>query len=198
MLIFFWLFLIFYIFHIQLIKFSFYGYLSFIISGFYFNFTHQGLQSNFFFKFFVYLLTLFWFFGIFFPLYSPWSRVGFLFFITTFSWLSVRLFTLMRESFFVMFELEHSWNWLISIIIFFSHLLSYFISGVALCLRISIIFLIGHFLIFLILGIRVFSSFIFIFLVLPVELFFAFLQSYIFLTLICIFLLNMICYFSLF
>lgn len=65
-------------------------------------------------------------------------------------------------------------------------------SGVALTLRISIIFLIGHFLMFTIVDIGVVRSFLTLVFVIPVELFFAFLQSYIFLTLICMFLLNMI------
>ena len=75
---------------------------------------------------------------------------------------------------------------------FFSHWLSFLMSCVALTLRISIIFLIGHFLIFTIVDLGVLSSFFVMVFVIPVELFFAFLQSYIFLTLVCMFLLNII------
>nr|WHL46738.1 ATP synthase F0 subunit 6 [Crassicauda magna] len=187
-----WNFIFLYLLYMEICKFNFFGVLAGVINVFFENFVHQGLQSNFFFKFFVYLLCMFWIFGMFFPLYSFWSSVGFLFFMTTFSWLSVRVYTLMSESFFVLSELEHSWSWVTSLVMFFSHLLSYLMSGVALCLRISIIFSIGHFLMFFFLGLGSISSFFLIFIVLPVELFFAFLQSYIFLTLICMFLLNMI------
>lgn len=157
------------------------------------RFFHQGFQSRVFFKFAVFMLSLFWLGGIFFPLYRPWASVCFLVFLTTFSWFGVRLFTLLYENFIIMFEREHSWHWVIRLVIFFAHLLSYLIRGVALALRIRIIFLIGHFLMFIILGSwGVIFSYVFLFVVLPVEFFFAFLQSYIFLTLICMFLLNMI------
>nr|QDF64298.1 ATP synthase F0 subunit 6 [Physaloptera rara] len=158
-----------------------------------FSFFHQGFQSSMFFKMAVFLLSLFWSGGMFFPLYCPWASVCFLVFLTTFSWFGVRLFTLLYENFLILFESEHSWNWGVSLVMFFAHLLSYLMSGVALALRISIIFLIGHFLMFIILGsYGVVFSYIFLFFVLPVEFFFAFLQSYIFLTLVCMFLLNMI------
>nr|WVH37139.1 ATP synthase F0 subunit 6 [Physaloptera clausa] len=158
-----------------------------------YNFFHQGFQSSMFFKVAVFLLSLFWCGGMFFPLFSPWASVCFLFFLTSFSWFGVRLFTLLYENFLILFESEHSWNWAVSLVMFFAHLLSYLMSGVALTLRISIIFLIGHFLMFIILGnYNLFFSYILLFFVLPVEFFFAFLQSYIFLTLVCMFLLNMI------
>nr|YP_004927914.1 ATP synthase F0 subunit 6 [Heliconema longissimum]ACV96732.1 ATP synthase F0 subunit 6 [Heliconema longissimum] len=191
MIFFFWAFLFIYLFYMEMSKVNFLKFWVYFLKFFFFNFSHQGWPSNFFFKIFVCLLCLFWFGGMFFPLYSPWASVGFLFFMTTFSWLSVRLYTLLSESFFVMFEFEHSWDWFTSLIMFFSDILSYVMSGLALCLRISIIFSMGHFLMFVILGFSCFTSFFFIFIILPIEMFFALLQSYIFLTLIWMFLSDM-------
>ncbi|VDO41174.1 unnamed protein product [Brugia timori] len=99
-------------------------------------FGHQSVQSRFFFKFTVFFLTMFWFCGLVFPLFSPWASV-------------VRTFTLAIDR----------------LVIFFSHWLRLLMSGVALTLRISIIFLIGFFFLFF--------SLLF---VVPIELFFAFLQ----------------------
>nr|QRZ60656.1 ATP synthase subunit 6 [Spirocerca lupi] len=190
--VFFWFCFFFYLFYMQLIKFGFFGFLdsySVVLRG---SFEHQGLQSSIFFKFVVFLLLLFWLGGIFFPIFSPWSCIGYLFFLTNFSWLGARVFTLIVFSFMIFFECDHSWSWLSSLVMFFSHLLSFFMSGVALTLRISIIFLIGHFFMFVLMDLDLFFSFFTLIFVLPVEMFFAFLQSYIFLTLICMFLLNMI------
>ena len=97
-------------FYIQLYKFNFLGLFSGVLDFFLSGFVHQGFQSSVFFKFVLFLLTLFWFSGLMFPLFSPWARVGFLFFLTNFSWLGVRTFTLAFESFLVLFEGEHSWD----------------------------------------------------------------------------------------
>nr|YP_010332253.1 ATP synthase F0 subunit 6 [Tetrameres grusi]UNY39752.1 ATP synthase F0 subunit 6 [Tetrameres grusi] len=189
--LFFWLF-VFYVFYLFLIKFCCYGHLDVFFGIFKEGFRHFGLQSVFFFNFSVFLLVIFWFCGLFFPLFSPWSCIGFLFFLTNFSWLGVRMFSLLSFGFMVFFEEENSWGWFTSLVMFVSHLLSFFMSGLALTLRISIIFLIGHFLVFFLIDLNFLLSFFLLLLVLPLELFFAFLQSYIFLTLICMFLLNMI------
>lgn len=181
----------FYLFYIELLKFGS-GVLGYFFNFLVGRFSHQSVQSRFFFKFIVFFLTIFWLCGLVFPLFSPWASVGFLFFITNFSWLGVRTFTLAVDGFIVFFEEDHSWEWVSRLVIFFSHWLRFLMSGVALTLRISIIFLIGHFLIFTILDLGFFFSFFSLLFVVPVELFFAFLQSYIFLTLVCIFLLNMI------
>nr|WAP90827.1 ATP synthase F0 subunit 6 [Neofoleyellides sp. XM-2022] len=157
-----------------------------------FSFEHQGLQSSLFFKFSIFFLIIFWVGGLFFPLFSPWSSIIYLFFFTVFSWLGVRTLTLLVFSFNIMFEEEIEWSWLTSLFMFFSHWLSFLMSGVALCLRISIIFLIGHFMMFFFLDFSFFFSYVILFVVVPLEFFFAFLQSYIFLVLISMFLLNMI------
>nr|YP_009127936.1 ATP synthase F0 subunit 6 [Gongylonema pulchrum]AIY56390.1 ATP synthase F0 subunit 6 [Gongylonema pulchrum] len=183
----------FYLLMFQLIKIGNLGLLNFFSFLFMYNFEHQGLQSSIFFKVSVLFLIIFWMGGMFFPLFSPWSCIGFLFFLTNFSWLSARTFTLVVFNFMLFFEEEHLWNWLSSVIMFFSHWLSFLMSAVALTLRISIIFLMGHFLMFFLMNNDLLLSFFFLMFILPVELFFAFLQSYIFLTLICMFLLNMIC-----
>lgn len=190
MFVFFWFFLVFYLFYMELSKFVLVG--GFFFDVMIFSFLHQGLQSSFFFKFACFFLVMFWMSGLFFPLFSPWACVGFLFFLTNFSWLGARVLTLSMDSFLVFFEDDHSWDWVSSLVMFFSHFLSFFMSGVALTLRISIIFLIGHFLMFTFLDFGFFCSFFSLLLLVPVELFFAFLQSYIFLTLICMFLCNMI------
>nr|BAV82724.1 ATP synthase F0 subunit 6 [Brugia timori] len=187
-----WFLMLFYLFYMELLKFGYLGVLGYFFNFLVSGFSHQSVQSSFFFKFVVFFLTMFWFCGLVFPLFSPWASVGFLFFITNFSWLGVRTFILATESFMVFFEEDHSWEWVSSLVMFFSHWLSFLMSGVALTLRISIIFLIGHFLMFTILDFGFFFSFFSLLFVVPVELFFAFLQSYIFLTLICMFLLNMI------
>nr|YP_003734894.1 ATP synthase F0 subunit 6 [Setaria digitata]ACZ44418.1 ATP synthase F0 subunit 6 [Setaria digitata] len=188
----FWFCLVFYLFYMQLCKFSFFGLFSSFFGFFLDGFVHQGFQSSVFFKFVLFFLSLFWLSGLVFPLFSPWASVGFLFFLTNFSWLGVRTFTLAFENFLVLFDCDHSWDWFSSLVMFFSHWLSFLMSGVALTMRISIIFLIGHFLMFTIIDFGLFCSFFVMVFVVPVELFFAFLQSYIFLTLVCMFLLNMI------
>nr|YP_004934853.1 ATP synthase F0 subunit 6 [Onchocerca flexuosa]AEE11951.1 ATPase subunit 6 [Onchocerca flexuosa]BAV82789.1 ATP synthase F0 subunit 6 [Onchocerca flexuosa] len=187
-----WFWLIFYLFYMELCKFNSLGFLSGFLGILVSSFSHQSFQSSVFFKFVVFFLVVFWMSGLLFPLFSPWACVGFLFFLTNFSWLGVRTFTLAVDSFLVFFEEDHSWDWFSSLVMFFSHWLSFLMSGVALTLRISIIFLIGHFLMFTVLDMGMFYSFFLLLFVIPVELFFAFLQSYIFLTLICMFLLNMI------
>nr|YP_009679051.1 ATP synthase F0 subunit 6 [Setaria labiatopapillosa]QDF64279.1 ATP6 [Setaria labiatopapillosa] len=192
MFLFFWLLMFFYLFYMQFCKFNFVGLFNGVFDFFLNGFVHQGFQSSVFFKFVVFLLSMFWMSGLLFPLFSPWASVGFLFFITNFSWIGVRTFTLAFENFLVLFEGEHSWDWFSSLVMFFSHWLSFLMSGVALTLRISIIFLIGHFLMFTIIDLNNFYSFFLLLFIIPVELFFAFLQSYIFLTLISMFLLNMI------
>nr|YP_011001034.1 ATP synthase F0 subunit 6 [Mastophorus muris]WPN85870.1 ATP synthase F0 subunit 6 [Mastophorus muris] len=192
MFVFVWILFFLYLLSMQLIKLSMAGIVDLVNNVFYLSFEHQGLQSSFFFKSAVYLLMVFWLGGMVFPIFSPWACVGYLFFLTNFSWLGVRTFTLIIFGFMLYFEEEHGWNWLTSLIMFFSHWLSFLISGVALTLRISIIFLMGHFVMFTLLDFSVINSFFILVFILPVELFFAFLQSYIFLTLICMFLLNMI------
>lgn len=187
-----WFWLVFYLFYMELSKFSSLGILGVFVNVLVSRFSHQGFQSNVFFKFVVFFLLVFWMRGLLFPLFSPWACVGFLFFITNFSWLGVRTFTLAVDSFLIFFERDHSWEWFSRLVMFFSHWLRFLMRGVALTLRISIIFLIGHFLMFTVLDMSVFYSLFFLLLVVPVELFFAFLQSYIFLTLVCMFLLNMI------
>nr|YP_004935020.1 ATP synthase F0 subunit 6 [Wuchereria bancrofti]ADN43967.1 ATPase subunit 6 [Wuchereria bancrofti] len=188
----FWFLMVFYFFYMELLKFVHLDLLNFFFNFLVSGFSHQSVQSSFFFKFVVFFLSVFWICGLVFPLFSPWASVGFLFFITNFSWLGVRTFTLAIDGFMVFFEEDHSWEWFSSLVMFFSHWLSFLMSGVALTLRISIIFLIGHFLMFTILDLSFFYSFFSLLFVIPIELFFAFLQSYIFLTLVCMFLLNMI------
>nr|BAV81421.1 ATP synthase F0 subunit 6 [Litomosoides sigmodontis] len=192
LLFFFWLLFVFYLLYMEVFKFGWMGgfesFYSFLLS----NFSHQGFQSSVFFKSVVFFLSVFWGFGLLFPLFSPWACVGFLFFFTNFAWFMSRLYTLACCGFFVFFEEEHSWNWFSSLVMFFSHFLSFLMSGVALTLRISIIFLIGHFLVFTVIDLGLVCSFFFLLVLVPVEMFFAFLQSYIFLTLVCMFLLNMI------
>nr|WLW41747.1 ATP synthase F0 subunit 6 [Mansonella ozzardi]WLW41759.1 ATP synthase F0 subunit 6 [Mansonella ozzardi] len=187
-----WFLLFLYLLYMELCKFVemevFVAFVKFLV----FNFDHRGFQSCLFFKFVVFFLSIFWGCGLVFPLFSPWSCIGYLFFVTNLSWLGVRTFSLAIESFMVFFEGDHSWNWVSSLVMFFSHWLSFLMSSVALTLRISIIFLIGHFLMFSVLNLSVFGSFFFLLFVIPVELFFAFLQSYIFVTLVCMFLLNMV------
>nr|ADN52157.1 ATP synthase F0 subunit 6 [Loa loa] len=186
-----WFWLVFYLLYMELCKFNFYGFFSLFFNFLVSSFSHKGFQSSMFFKFIIFFLVGFWMCGLLFPLFSPWACVGFLFFMTNFSWLGVRTFTLAVDSFLVFFDGDHSWEWISSLVMFFSHWLSFLMSGVALTLRISIIFLIGHFLMFTILDFGIYSLF-FLSFVIPIELFFAFLQSYIFLTLVCMFLLNMI------
>nr|YP_010481287.1 ATP synthase F0 subunit 6 [Dipetalonema gracile]UVN17314.1 ATP synthase F0 subunit 6 [Dipetalonema gracile] len=186
-----WFLFFLYLLYMELVKFVgvgiFGGFYHFLVSNFCY-----GFQSCVFFNFVIFFLSIFWLSGLFFPLFSPWSCVGFLFFLTNFSWLGVRSFTLAFYSFLVFFECDHSWNWFSSLVMFFSHWLSFLMSGVALTLRISIIFLIGHFVMFSVLDFGFFYSFFFLLFVVPIEMFFAFLQSYIFLTLLCMFFLNMI------
>nr|YP_011004201.1 ATP synthase F0 subunit 6 [Metathelazia capsulata]WPS93536.1 ATP synthase F0 subunit 6 [Metathelazia capsulata] len=188
----FWTFFMIFIFYFQFCKFMSKDYFRFFLeSSIISNFEHSGVQSVFFFKFVLFFLFSFWFSGLVFPLFSPWASLGFLFLLTTFSWLGVRFFTLLCNGFLIMFE-EHEWNWFSSIVMFFAHVLSYLMSGVALFMRITIIFLIGHFLMFSVSSLDFFYSFFFMLFVFVMEVFFALLQSYIFLTLICMFLLNMI------
>nr|YP_010837667.1 ATP synthase F0 subunit 6 [Mansonella perstans]QKN98995.1 ATP synthase F0 subunit 6 [Mansonella perstans]WGC93656.1 ATP synthase F0 subunit 6 [Mansonella perstans]WGC93666.1 ATP synthase F0 subunit 6 [Mansonella perstans]WGC93676.1 ATP synthase F0 subunit 6 [Mansonella perstans] len=186
----FWMFL--YLLYMELCKFFEMEILFTFVKFLVLNFDHRGLQSCLFFKFVVFLLGIFWGCGLLFPLFSPWACIGYLFLLTNLSWLGVRTFSLAVEGFMVFFEGDHSWNWFSSLVMFFSHWLSFLMSSVALTLRISIIFLIGHFLMFSIIGLSVFGSFFVLLVVIPIELFFAFLQSYIFLTLVCMFLLNMV------
>ncbi|KAM3626306.1 ATP synthase F0 subunit 6 (mitochondrion) [Acanthocheilonema viteae] len=187
-----WFWLVVYLLYMELCKMNCLDILSIFFKILIMGFNHQGFQSSVFFKFVVFILVIFWMCGLLFPLFSPWACIGFLFFVTSFSWLGVRTFTLALDSFLVFFECDHSWNWISSLVMFFSHWLSFLMSGAALILRISIIFLIGHFLMFTVLDFGVFYSVFFLFFIIPIELFFAFLQSYIFLTLVCMFLLNMI------
>nr|ASS35163.1 ATP synthase F0 subunit 6 [Thelazia callipaeda]ASS35187.1 ATP synthase F0 subunit 6 [Thelazia callipaeda]BAV82853.1 ATP synthase F0 subunit 6 [Thelazia callipaeda] len=192
LLVFFWMFLFFYLLYNCFLKINVLGGGSFLGELCFKNFVLQSGQFIFFFKMMIFILTVFWLAGLVFPLFSPWGSVIYLLLMTNLSWLGGRMFTLLCSSFLVFFEEDHSWDWLTSIIMFFSHLLSFLMSGVALSLRISIIFLIGHFLMFFVSSLGVLSGSFFMMLVFLMEVFFALLQSYIFLTLISMFLLNMI------
>nr|YP_003875474.1 ATP synthase F0 subunit 6 [Chandlerella quiscali]ADL39032.1 ATP synthase F0 subunit 6 [Chandlerella quiscali] len=180
-----WFCLFFYMFYLEWFKFFslFFGY-PVLNVGVY------DFQSTFFFKFMVVFFSIFWLCGLFFPLFSPWVCFWFLFILASFSWLGVRIYTMASDCFLVFFDKSHFWNWYLSLFMFISHLLGFFMSGVALIFRISIVFLVGHFLMFSVLNLN--FSFFFLLFIIPIELLFAFLQSYIFLILIRMFLLCMI------
>lgn len=184
-LFFIWFFLFVYLFYMELSKFFilFFDFFVSVINSLDFQFTI-------FFKFIIISFSIFWLCDFLFPLFSPWVSFWFLFFVASFSWLGVRTYTTASDSFLIFFDKSHFWNWYFSLFIFISHWLGFLIRGIALIFRISIVFLVGHFLIFSILNLN--YSFLFLLFVIFIELLFAFLQSYIFLILIRIFLLSII------
>uniref|UniRef100_A0A8R1Y0D0 NADH-ubiquinone oxidoreductase chain 1 n=1 Tax=Onchocerca volvulus TaxID=6282 RepID=A0A8R1Y0D0_ONCVO len=144
--------LVFYLFYMELSKYD-----DVLFAGF----IRQGFQS----RFVVFLLMIFWISGLLFLLFSLWACVGFLFFLSNFSWLGICTFILVTftDSFLVADV--------------FSHWLGFLIRGVALTLHINIIFLIGHFLMLTVLDMSIFY-FIFLLFIIPAELFFAFYKYY--------------------